>query len=147
MSDLVLDDVDWGIIKILQKNARTSFMEVAKELGVSDATIHVRVGKLENSGVIKKYTIIVDRAKSGKPILVHILVNVDPGKIDFVAKNLVKIEDIDEIHEIHGRYDMLLKAQSESIEKIREIIINSVRKIPGVINTEVLTVFKTWKNK
>jgi Lrp/AsnC family transcriptional regulator for asnA, asnC and gidA len=109
MSELVLDDVDRGIIGILQKDARTPYTEIAKELGVSDATIHVRVRKLEEAGVIKRYTVVVDREKIGEPLMVYVLVNVRPGKMNEVANQLAQVENIHELHEIHGRYDILLK--------------------------------------
>ncbi len=146
MSKLELDEVDRGIINILQNDARTPYTEVAKQLKVSDATIHVRVRKLEDAEIIKKYTIVVNPEKVGKPQAAHILVNINPGKMQEVTKRLIQIEDIYEIHEIHGRYDLLLKLHTESIPKLRDIITEIIRKIPGILSTEVLTGFKTWKD-
>jgi len=140
-----LDDLDHGIINILKKDARTPYTKIAEKFDVSDATIHFRVKKLEEAGVIKNYTIVIDYAKVGSTLEAFVLLSVEPGKLENVSQSLVQIKDVIELHEIHGPYEILLKLRGETISMIRNMLTEKIRKIAGVVRTEILVVFKTWK--
>jgi len=56
---LELDETDYKILEILRRDARTPFTDVGRDLGISDATVHVRVKKMIDEGIIKRYTIVV----------------------------------------------------------------------------------------
>jgi Lrp/AsnC family transcriptional regulator for asnA, asnC and gidA len=62
MSD-TLDLIDRSILSMLQDDARTPYVKIADQLGVSDATIHIRVRKLVNEGIIKQFTVLLDEEK------------------------------------------------------------------------------------
>jgi len=65
MVPVEVDEIDLRILSILQENARTPFTKIARELGVSDATIHLRVRKMEDTGVIEKYDTVLNEDKMG----------------------------------------------------------------------------------
>jgi len=140
-----LDETDIGIINILQKDARKKFTEIGEELGISDATVHLRVRKLEDAGIIKKFTVSIDHSKFDDPFAAYVLVSVNPGSIDDVANQLMNIEEVKEFHEIYGEFEVILKIYSRNTSSLRDIVTNKIRKIPNIEGTEVLTIFKTWK--
>ncbi|UCE15519.1 MAG: Lrp/AsnC family transcriptional regulator [Candidatus Bathyarchaeota archaeon] len=144
MLSLKLDEVDQGIIERLRKDARMTFVDIGKTLGVSDATIYNRVNRLTEMGVIKKFTIEVDEAALGRGTSGFILVSVKPGTVKEVSKQLVEIERINEIHEVHGSEDLIVKVEGKNLRKLRSVILK-VRKIPDVVQTEFIPIFKTWK--
>ena len=141
---LKLDEVDRGIIEHLRDNARTTFVDIGKALGVSDATVYNRVKHLMEIGVIKRFTIEVDETAMGPFAHGFILVNVKPGSVKEVSKQLAEIERVSEIHEVHGSEDLIVKVGAKSLGRLRSVILR-VRGIPDVVETEFMPVFKTWK--
>jgi Lrp/AsnC family transcriptional regulator for asnA, asnC and gidA len=140
-----IDEVDLRILAILQDDARTPFTRIAQQLGVSDATIHLRVRKLEDAGVIEKYTIVLNEEKMGRPVTTYVLIRVDPGTVEDVCTRLLELEEVYEVYEIHERYDILVKIRGDSLDEVRNILIQKLRSIPDVVGSEAYTVYKTWK--
>jgi Lrp/AsnC family transcriptional regulator for asnA, asnC and gidA len=140
-----IDEVDLNILSSLQENSRTPFTKIAEKLGVSDATIHLRVRKLEDVGLIEKYTVIINEEKMGKPVTTYVLIRVDPGSVEDVCTKLMELEDVYEICEIHERYDVLVKIRGDSLDDVRDILIQKLRSIQDVAGSEAYTVYKTWK--
>ena len=141
---LKLDEVDWGIIERLREDARMTFVDIGKALDVSDATVYNRVKRLIEVGVIKKFTIEVDETAVGKRVSGFIMVNVKPGAVKEVSRQLCEIERVSEVHEIHGSEDLIVKVRAKNLGRLRSVILR-VRKIPDVVETEFIPVFKTWK--
>jgi len=139
-----LDEVDQKIIEHLRENARTTFVDIGKALDISDATVYNRVKRLMEMGVIKRFTIEVDETAIGKGTSGFILVSVKPGTVKDVSKQLVEIERVSEVYEIHGSEDIIVKARAKNLGRLRSVILN-VREIPNVVQTEFIPIFKTWK--
>src|ERR687885_3026752 len=93
-----LDDVNLRIIDILGKDSSTTFVEIAKQIGISDATVHLRVRRLKDQGVINKFTLSVDNDLLGYDHLSFIGINIKPGFADQITEELSKIEEVLEIH-------------------------------------------------
>ena len=144
MLSLKLDEVDWGIIERLREDARMTFVDIGKALDVSDATVYNRVKRLIEVGVIKKFTIEVDETAVGKRVSGFIMVNVKPGAVKEVSRQLCEIERVSEVHEIHGSEDLIVKVRAKNLGRLRSVILK-VRKIPDVVETKFIPVFKTWK--
>jgi len=140
-----LDEVDKGIIDHLRENSRTTFVDIGKDLGVSDATVYNRVKRLTEAGVIKRFTVDVEEAAFGKKVSGFMLVNVKPGAVRDVSKQLAEIERVSEVHEVHGPEDLIVKVGAKNLGRLRSVILK-VRGIPDVVETEFIPVFKTWKN-
>jgi Lrp/AsnC family transcriptional regulator for asnA, asnC and gidA len=145
--DSVLDDVNLRIIDILSKDSSTPFVEIAKQIGISDATVHLRVRRLIAAGVITKFTISVDNNLLGYDHLVFIRINLKPGFADQVTEELSNIEEVLEIHEMHNAFDLFLKIRAKNLSDIRDIIENKIRRLPNVLETELMTVLKTKKEE
>lgn len=139
-----LDTVDVGILSRLQEDARIPFTKIAKELGISDATVHLRVRKLENQNLIEKYTIVINEAKL-QPITTYVLIRVSPGSVEPVCRELSQIDEIYEVSEIHERYDILAKIRGRNLSQVRNMLIQRIRSIPNIVGSEAYTVYKTWK--
>ena len=144
MLSLKLDEVDRGIIERLREDARTTFVDIGKALDISDATVYNRVKRLMEMGVIKRFTIEVDEAAIGPFAHGFILVNVKPGAVKEVSRQLCEIERVSEIHEVHGSEDLIVKVRAKNLVRLRSVILK-VRKIPDVVQTEFMPIFKTWK--
>ncbi|MGB8448763.1 MAG: Lrp/AsnC family transcriptional regulator, partial [Nitrososphaeraceae archaeon] len=110
-----------------------------------DATVHIRVRRLIADGLIKKFTISVDNNMLGYDHLAFMGINIEPGFADEVTEGLLKIDEVLEIHEMHGRFDLILKIRAKDLDQMREIVVNKIRKLPRILETELMTVLKTRK--
>jgi Lrp/AsnC family leucine-responsive transcriptional regulator len=140
-----LDEVDRGIIERLMENARTTFADIGRALDVSDATVYNRVKRLTEMGVIRRFTIEVDEAAVGRRVSGFMLVNVRPGAVKEVSKQLTEIETVSEVHEVHGPEDLIVKVRAKNLSRLRPVILK-VRGISDVVQTEFIPIFKTWKD-
>jgi len=141
-----LDDIDHKILETLRADARTPFTEIGRVLGISDATVHVRVKKMIDEGIIKSYTVKVDEKMLGKNVHGFVLLNVKPGSLEEVAKRLVENEKVSAIYEIHGANDLIAKVGANDLNEMRDLMLR-IRGIPNVTTSELITVFRVWKEE
>ena len=105
-----LDDTDINILKIINEDVRTSYRQISRSLDVSVGTVHDRIDKMVKSGVIKKFSPVIDHEKLGFVLTTIIGVRVKGGKLKnweektFFNKNVVGIYDVT------GEYDAFLIA-------------------------------------
>ena len=71
--------------------------------------------------------------------------NVKPGTVKKVSSKLSEIERVSEIHEVHGPEELIVKVGAKNLDRLRSVILR-VRRIPDVVETEFIPVFKTWKH-
>lgn len=143
----LLDDINLKIISILSKDSSLPFVDIAKQIGISDATVHIRVRRLIAAGIIRKFTIAVDNNQLGYDHLAFMGINIEPGYADEVNTGLSTIDEVLEIHETHGRFDILLKLRAKDLDEMRDIVVNKIRKLPRILETELMTVLKTRKEE
>jgi DNA-binding Lrp family transcriptional regulator len=141
-----LDDVDRKILRKLQEDARISFKEIAKEVGTSEATVFVRVKKLQKSGVIKGFRAIVNPPSVGKQVTAFALVKAEPKSYPRMLAQLMNLEDICEIHDVTGAYYSILKMRTTNSEQLAEIL-DKIGEIEGVAGTETVIVLRTIKEE
>jgi Lrp/AsnC family transcriptional regulator for asnA, asnC and gidA len=142
-----IDDINLKILDILNRDSSTSFVDVAKRIGVSDATVHMRVRRMMATGIINKFTISVDNDLLGYDHMAFMGINISPGSADQIASDLLKIEEVLEMHEMHGKFDLLLKIRAKDLNQMREIVENKISKIPHILESELMTVLKTEKEE
>jgi Lrp/AsnC family transcriptional regulator for asnA, asnC and gidA len=143
----LLDYINCRILDVLSKNSSLPFVELAKQIGISDATIHTRVKKLLTLGVIKKFTIFVDNDLLGYDHLAFINLKIERGRTEETTKNLMEIDEILEIHEIYDKFDLLIKIRSKNLDNLRDIIVNKILSINYVKEIELMTVLRTRKEE
>jgi Lrp/AsnC family transcriptional regulator, regulator for asnA, asnC and gidA len=142
-----LDYINYRILDVLSKNSSIPFVELAKQIGISDATIHTRVKKLLTLGVIKKFTIFVDNDLLGYDHLAFINLKIERGRTEETTNNLMKIDEILEIHEIYDKFDLLIKIRTKNLDNLRDIIVNKILSINYIKETELMTVLRTRKEE
>jgi Lrp/AsnC family transcriptional regulator for asnA, asnC and gidA len=144
---ILLDYINCRILDVLSKNSALPFVELAKQIGISDATIHTRVRKLLTLGIIKKFTICVDNDLLGYDHLAFINLKIEKGRTEETTTNLMEIDEILEIHEIYDKFDLLIKIRSKNLDNLRDIIVNKILSINYVKETELMTVLRTRKEE
>ncbi|AEC51024.1 transcriptional regulator [Pyrococcus sp. NA2] len=139
-----LDEIDKKIIEILQRDGKAPLREISKITGLAESTIHERIKKLKDSGVIKKFTAIIDPEALGYSMLAFILVKVKAGKYPEVASKLAEYPEIMEVYETTGDYDMVVKIRTRNSEELNNFL-DAIGSIPGVEGTHTMIVLKTHK--
>jgi Lrp/AsnC family transcriptional regulator for asnA, asnC and gidA len=139
-----LDEVDRKILRDLQRDARISFKVVAQKIGVSEATIFVRVRKMQERGVIKGFTALVAPEAVGKPLTAIVLIRANPKVFTGVLDALTKIDDIYEIYDVTGQYYSIVKIRTSGTEALGRIM-DDVGRIDGIAGTETIIVLRTVK--
>jgi Lrp/AsnC family transcriptional regulator for asnA, asnC and gidA len=141
-----LDNTDLKILRELQRDARASFKTVAQKVGVSEATIFVRVRKMQEKEVIKGFVTLVAPAAVGKPLTAIVLVRANPKTYSGMLDELTKFDDIYEIYDVTGQYYSILKIRTSGTDELGKIM-DEVGKIDGVSGTETIIVLKTVKEE
>ncbi len=143
----LLDEVNLRILDILSRDASRAFVDIAKELEISDATVHLRVRRLLAAGILRKFTIATDNVLLGYDHLAFIGININVGSADQVISMLLQFDEILELHEMYGQFDLLLKIRAKSLEEMRNIVMNKIGRIPQITEAELMTVLKTIKEE
>jgi Lrp/AsnC family transcriptional regulator for asnA, asnC and gidA len=99
------------------------------------------------AGIINKFTISVDNDLLGYDHMAFMGINISPGSADQIISDLLKIEEVLEMHEMHGKFDLLLKIRAKNLIQMREIVENKICKIPHILESELMTVLKTEKEE
>ncbi len=119
------------LLKILEENARMSFVKIGKKLGVSEAAVRKRVRKLEKNGVIKKYTIEVNPKKAGYEIVALIGLDTLPESFIRVLEILKKDKEVKHLYSCTGDHMLLAECWFEKHEEL-ENFVKKLEKIKGV---------------
>ncbi|MFC8687240.1 Lrp/AsnC family transcriptional regulator [Brevibacillus porteri] len=141
-----LDDIDYGIIRALQGNARLPFTQIAKDLGVTEKTIRMRVQQLQDEGAISLVG-IVNPVKAGFHVQAMIQVAVDAEKLDDVVAALTDTVEIRLIVLTSGEYQLFTQVLVTSNEELSQFLLKKLHKIPGISKTNVINELKILKSK
>jgi len=147
---VMLDRKDEIILDELKKNARNTTKNIGKNLKIPRVTVHDRIQKMINKGIIKSFTIIPDYKKIGLSCTVFIFIafqsDVHVSQRE-LAKQIALLPSVFEVHIISGEYDLLVKVRGTSLEEIGKLIIGKLRLIKGVGRTLTCTCFETIKEE
>jgi Lrp/AsnC family transcriptional regulator for asnA, asnC and gidA len=127
----MLDEKDKKIIEILEKNARTPYTKIAKELGLSEGAIRKRVDNLEKNGIIKKYVAVVDPKKIGYNSIALLGVDVEPTKLLEVANEISKINEAKNVSISTGDHMIMAEIWARDGRRLSELL-TRIGKIDGI---------------
>lgn len=134
---LNLDKLDYQIIQEMMENAEISYADLGKKLFVSGGTIHVRIKKLEEIGVVKGTKLNVDIKTLGYDVIAFIGIFLEKSSLyDTVAKELRKIPEIVRLNYTTGNYSMFAEVICKNIQQLRFVLHDELQKIKGIERTE-----------
>ncbi len=136
-SDSNIDKLDLQILSMLMQDAQQPFTEIAKKLIVSGGTVHVRMKKLKDMGVVKGSHLEIDPSELGYDICAFVGVFLEKGSFyKEIVDELVAIPEITEIHYTTGRYSVFLKIICRNTKELRHILNDKVQPISNIQRTE-----------
>lgn len=132
-----IDQTDLDIISVLTYDAKTPYAEVAEQVGVSVGTVHGRVKKMIDLGVINGSKLSVDYDKLGFDICAFLGIYLRESSLyDAASKALRKIPEVVEAHYTTGVYSIFVKILCKDTDHLRKVLSNEIQKIEGIQRTE-----------
>jgi Lrp/AsnC family leucine-responsive transcriptional regulator len=143
-----MDQADLRIVDLLQRNARTTQIELAKAVGLSQPAVAERIRKLEERGVITGYAARVDAAVLGIDVSAFIGVGIEhPKFFDGFAKRVKGLDEVLECHRVAGDDSYLLKVKTQNTRTLDRLLVEVLRAIPGVTRTHTTIVLASIKEE
>lgn len=132
-----IDSVDRQILTILMKDARTPFLEIARKLIVSGGTVHQRVEKLKEAGIIEGSTLRLSLKNLGYDVTVFLGVHLkSTNDLDKVIEELKKFDEVSEAYYTTGSYALLIKVNTRSISDFHQFLSKKLQGLKNVQATE-----------
>jgi Lrp/AsnC family transcriptional regulator for asnA, asnC and gidA len=134
---LNLDKLDLQIIHAMMEDAGISYADLGKKLFVSGGTIHVRIKKLQEMGIVKGTRLNVDLKQLGYDITAFVGIYLEKSSLyDQVAEDLKKLPEIVRLNYTTGNYSMFLEVVAKDINQLRYVLHDQLQKIKGIDRTE-----------
>ena len=138
MGKIKLDDIDKQILDMLIDNTRVPFTDIAKKLLISAGTVHVRVKKMEDSGIIRGSSLTLDYKKLGFSFIAYVGVYLqNTSQTQFVLERINDIPNVTVAHITTGKFNIFCKVRARSTEHAKEVIF-LLDDIDGVYRTETM---------
>jgi Lrp/AsnC family transcriptional regulator for asnA, asnC and gidA len=137
--DKSLDKLDLQIIQAMMDDAEVSYADLGKQFFVSGGTIHVRIKKLEELGIVQGKRLAVDLKVLGYDIIAFIGIYLEKSSMyDTVAQALKSIPQVVRVNYTTGNYSMFVEIVCKDIQQLRFVLHDELQKIKGIERTETL---------
>jgi Lrp/AsnC family leucine-responsive transcriptional regulator len=151
--EMEVDGRDIEILRLLQRDAKMSVKEIGEKLGCPVTTVYSRIRRMEDLGLIRGYTALLDASKLGRGTTAFILASFTyraPGierPLDQrqIAREVARFPEVQEVHIITGDWDILIKVKDRDVASIGRFVIDKLRTIEGIEKTLTCMVFDTLK--
>ena len=137
MKNIEIDDVDMKILSLLMQNANMPYTEIGKRINLSGGTIHVRMGKMEEVGIVTGSQLVIDYTKLGWDISAFLGIYLDKSSLyEEVALQLKEIPEVVSINYTTGIYSIFAKIYCRDTVHLREVLHDKIQKVQGIQRTE-----------
>lgn len=139
-----LDELDLTILQLLEQDARLPYQEIANQTGVSRVTIHERVRRLVQRGVITGFHTRLNPASLGYRVTAIVGLMAIQGAAAYqTIEDLKNIPEIEEVHVVTGRYDYLIKIRARDNEDLERILLTKIDQVYGFQRAETMVVLSS----
>jgi len=147
--NIVLDNIDKQILRLMQNNARISNSDLARELKMAPSAVLERVKKLENKKIITGYVTQINPIALQQKLLAFIFIRSSEGFTcdTKTAQALSNIPEVQEVHHIAGEDCFLIKVRTEDSASLMNLMRSSLKKIPNIASTKTTIVLETVKEQ
>ena len=143
-----LDAKDRRILQLVQRDAKLAQSEIAKKVGLSTAAVNERLRKLEKSGVIRRWTAVVEPLAVGATVSAFVEVFFEHPRFEAgFLERTYKLDEVLECHHITGEFSLLLKVRVRDMESLQELLLEQLGAHEGVRQTRTVMVLSTAKEE
>ncbi|MDZ7897199.1 MAG: Lrp/AsnC ligand binding domain-containing protein [Arcicella sp.] len=137
MKNIEIDDVDMKILNLLMQDAKMPYTEIGKRINLSGGTIHVRMGKMEEAGIVTGSQLVIDYTKLGWDISAFLGIYLDKSSLyEEVAQQLKEIPEVVSINYTTGIYSIFAKIYCRDTVHLRAVLHDKIQKVQGIQRTE-----------
>ena len=137
-----MDDVDRAILAQLTEDARRSVTTIAENVHISRAHAYNRIAKLQEQGIITKYTALVDPLKAGLRSSAYVTLKVRQHSWRELREQLKSIPEVHHIALVGGDFDVILLVRAVDNTDLRRVVFDQLQNMPGVLDTQTFLVFE-----
>ncbi len=137
-----LDEIDKRILAELTRDGRASVSAVAEAVHISRAHAYSRISKLTGSGVLTRFTALVDPVKAGLRSSAYVTMKVRQQSWRELKEVLRKIPEVHHVALVGGTFDVILLVRAEDNLHLRQVIFDQLQSAPGVLDTQTFLVFE-----
>ena len=131
--DVRFDELDKKILKRLQEDATISNKDLAAEIGAPESTIYDRTKRLKDQKIIKAIVPLVDNEKLGILTTAFIRVSIERiSEIRKIAEEIARFDEVLEVHEISGEWDILVKVKVRNNKELRDLEVEKIGSLRGI---------------
>jgi DNA-binding Lrp family transcriptional regulator len=138
----VQDEIDQRLIQALRHNGRRSISDLALELRLSRATVRARMERLERSGEILGYTVILRAEAIGLPVRGLTLIEVEGRAADRIITVLSGFVEVTAIHTTNGKWDIVVELATDSLSTL-DAVLRRIRNVPGIKGSDTSLLLAT----
>lgn len=135
------------ILEQLKINSRQTTQQISKKTLIPITTIYNRIKKMEKEGIIKRYTCVFDYKKLGYDVIAFVMVTVtymtpNGNRIsqEALANRIGRMKNVEDTYIVTGGVDIIVKVRVKNMDELNDFVINKLRKIDGVENTQTIIV-------
>jgi DNA-binding Lrp family transcriptional regulator len=136
-----MDETDRQILRILKDDGRAGYIDIGKQVGLSEGAVRKRIKTLTDTGVIRKFTVRVGVAEGAEAIT---LLATNPScPTQEVSDKIRKIPNVETLYEVTGEYDIVAVISGLSVAEVNECI-ERIRRVEGIMKTNTMIVLRSW---
>ncbi|GAB3618939.1 Lrp/AsnC family transcriptional regulator [Glutamicibacter endophyticus] len=139
---LKLDDVDRAIMAELTRDGRQSVTTVAQKVHVSRAHAYSRISRLQDSGVITRYTAVIDPVKAGLTASAYVTLKLRQHSWRELRDHLASIPEVHHVGLVGGNFDVILLVRAKDNLDLRRVVFEHLQSLPTVLDTQTLLIFE-----
>jgi len=142
-----IDEKDLAVLEVLEKHGDYTVRQIAKKTMLAPTTVHSRIKKLKKIGVIRKFTIDIDKRKLGKKLGAYILISADlkllkeKHKSQYgLAKEIQKLPSVEKVDIVTGVSDLVARVRVTDIEELDRLLLSKIQLMEGVSKTQTMII-------
>ncbi|EJL26770.1 Lrp/AsnC family transcriptional regulator [Brevibacillus sp. BC25] len=143
-----MDRIDEQILRLLRENARITSSDISKQVHLSVPAVSERIRKMEDSGLIRQFTVKLDREQLGLHLIAFVMVQIE--KTEHIAgfrETVLQADCVLECHHIAGAYDYVLKIAVKGTADLERFISETLKQVEGVSKTNTMIVLSSMKEE
>lgn len=140
-----MDSADLKLLKMLTDDAHTPLRKMAREVGLSTSGVRRRIIQLEQSGLIKRYSAIIDPKKYGYGVVAFVSVDVDSRALHELARSLSRRHEVCELHHTTGGHSLTMKIRARDVDSLNKFVDDYIQSSDSVKSVRTTLAMETLK--
>ena len=142
-----LDDLDRQILEALHDNARMSYTELGKQIGLSRVAVQNRIQSLQEAGVIERFTVVINPVKVGIEVSAFFNVDIEPQFLDEVAEKLANEPSVTSLYHMTGPSTLHMHGIFQNNQELQKFLLEKLYAMPGIMKVDCQMLLKRYKSR